>query len=106
MRVALCRSIKDYSGILARFVLYALSCMTTPRGKMKDPKLHRKQVTMPVFFVHCLGDSFGVQFESCLIALLDDGSFHSQRLLETELGRATLGQDPFDVSSISFINER
>ena len=61
---------------------------------------------MPVFFVHCLGDSVRVYFESCLVALLDDRSFHSQCLLETKFGGATLGQNPFDMSSISFIDER
>jgi hypothetical protein len=73
---------------------------------MKDPKLDKKQVTMSVFFVHCLGDSFGVQFESCLVALLDYGCFHGQRFIETELGGAALSQDPFDMSGISFIDER
>ena len=61
---------------------------------------------MSVFLIHCFSDGFRVQFERCLIALLDDRSFHGQRLLNTKLGGATLGQDPFDMSSISFIDER
>ena len=73
---------------------------------MKDPKLDRKQVAVPVFFVHCLGDSFRVHFESCLVSFLNDGCFHGQCPFETKFGGASLGQNPFDMSNISFIDER
>ena len=61
---------------------------------------------MPVFLVHGLCDGFWVQIKGCLVAYFNNGSFHGRSLVEIEPRWTSLGQDPFDMSSISFINER
>ena len=99
MRASFCGCIKNYSWVLPWLNHYSLGGMAAPRGETKHPKLDRKQVTIPVFLIHCLCYYFWVYLESCLIALFNNKGLHIWSLLEVNYRGAAFGEYSFNTTS-------